>query len=575
MKINPKPFHKTYKPYTSPSVLEIDAAFHSLPKKVILTGSSLTLREIIAVARNNAQVEFTNDPEVLNRIKLSHKKMIEQVQEGIPIYGCNTGYGARASRVVTNGTPEKRIEMAREVSEGIAHIDVSVGPVFEKEVTRAAILIRLNMLMHGVSAVKIEDLEIYRQMLNNDIIPIVNQYGGIGASGDLAHNCRVLSAARQLKGTLVWDQNGEIKEANVALKKAGIPALNLDPKAGLGLVNGDNFSTALAGLLAYDTLQCLIISTVLGSLVIEVLKGTDRSFHPLLAEVRPHEGQKEVASLYRFLLKGSKLAYQEMTGHKIRPKGIKVQDSYSLRCISQYHGVNFDKIKQILRIIEINANSVSDNPLWVPQEYTTENEAPWQWVSGGNFIAMHMVEAIDGLRKIMTQMVKLNDRHLAKMVNPHENNELPANLSDKLAITHCSFKGVQIQSGMFDVYSSLLSIPVSTFFGVHEEGNQDITSHALTSGIFGIENLRLVHYSIAQTLVAVAQAVDLRGGAMNLSPHTRPFYDLIRAKTAFVEKERPLHNDIEEVYKSLKNGEVIQLARSKVFKGYESSKYFK
>src|SRR6185437_4929216 len=141
------------------------------------------------------------------------------------------------------------------------------------------------------------------------------------------------------------------------------------------------------------------------------------------------------------------------------------------RWLSHYQGVNVDKIKEILQIIQTNANGVSDNPLWVPDEFATENEKPWQWVSGGNFLAMHMAESMDSLRKIMTHIVKLNDRHLARLVNPNENNGLPANLSDKQAITQCSFKGVQIQSGMYDVYSSLLSIPVTTFFGVHEEMN--------------------------------------------------------------------------------------------------------
>src|SRR5262245_40506014 len=101
---------------------------------------------------------------------------------------------------------------------------------------------------------------------------------------------------------------------------------------------------------------------------------------------------------------------------------------------------------------------------------------------------------------------------------------LPANLSDLASVTQCAFKGVQIQAGMLDVYSSLLSMPVTTFFGTHEENNQDVTSHALTSGILALENLRLARYSIAQNLVALAQAVDLRSGPDRLSPKTRPAY---------------------------------------------------
>lgn len=550
--------------YTNLNLIEIDKTFQTPQKDISLTGVDLTIPEIIATSRANSKVHFSIEPEITERIQRGFKKMMEQVEAGVPIYGANTGYGARASRVLNEGTPEAKVKLAKKVSEGISHIDVTTGPVFEKEVTRAAMVIRINMLMQGVSAVRVEDLETYRQMLNNQITPIVNQYGGVGASGDLAHNCRVLSAARHLPGTKVWDKTGKVREAGDALDEVHIKKLLLEPKAGLGLVNGDNFSTGLAALLATDTFHMLIIANVVGAMMIEVLRGTDRSFHPLLAEMRPHKGQKEVADLYRYLLKGSKLAYQEMQGHKLRPPGIKVQDGYSLRCLSQYHGVNFEKIKSIFDVITVNANSVSDNPLWVTPEYATEDEKPWQWVSGGNFIAMHMVEAMDALRKIMTQTVKLNDRHLARLVDPNENNGLPANLSDKKAITQCAFKGVQIQSGMLDVYSSLLSIPVSTFFGVHEEGNQDITSHALTSGILGMENLRLTRYSTAQNLVAVAQAVDLRGGVEKLSPRTRAVYEFLRKKIAYVEKERPLGNDIEIVYEMIKNGELLDVIRKDV-----------
>jgi len=549
------------------TLIEIDREFSPLPESVLLTGGDLDLPGIVAVARKAVKTELTKDPEVLDRIRESYQHMMQQVEDGVPIYGCNTGYGGQAARILINGSPEDRIESARKISEGIIHVDVSVGPEFSDDVVRAAILIRINMLMGGVSAVKLDDLKIYQAILNTHLTPIVNQYGGIGASGDLAHNGRVLTAARQLKGVKVRDRKGTVKEASKALKDVGIPALELDPKAGLGLVNGDNFSTALAALLWTDTLELLLIANVAGAMMTEALRGSDRSFHPLLANVRSHAGQKEVADIYRYLLQGSTLAYQELTsGHQIRPEGIKVQDGYSLRGISQYHGVNFERMKQYMDVITINANSVSDNPLWVNPDNAFEEEEPWKWVSGGNFLAMYMVEVMDGLRKIITQTVKLNDRHLARLIDVNENNGLPANLSDKAAVTGCAFKGVQIQSGMFDVYSSLLSIPVSTFFGVHEERNQDITAHALTSGILGLDNLRLARYSTAQNLLAVCQAADLReGDADKLSPRTRPMYEFVRDRTEFVEEERPLHQDIEALYESMVSGEMNEMIRKDIF----------
>lgn len=540
------------------------------PKRIVLDGQSLTLFDVIAVSRQGSEVVFTSQKKILQKVQACYERMMDDVKKGIPIYGCNTGYGGRASHVLNHGSPKERIEIAKKISEGIIHIDVSVGPTFSPDIVRGAMAIRINMLMKGVSAIKLADLEIYRNMLNAHLTPVVNQYGGIGASGDLAHNCRVLSTARQLEGTQVWDQNMHIHSAPEALRKSGIPELKIDPKAGLGLVNGDNFSTSLAASLAYDTMNLFIIAQVVGAMVVEVLKGTDRSFHQLLSMVRPHTGQGEVARFYRYLLRGSKLAYQEMKGHQLRPPGVKVQDGYSLRGISQYHGVNYEKLLRIIQTIEINANSVSDNPLWVSPEFASSGEKPWQWVSGGNFLAMYMVDVMDEIRKICTQIVKMNDRHLMRMVTPHESNGLPANLSDKLAPTQCAFKGTQIQSGMFDVYSSLLSVPVSTFFGIHEEANQDITSHALTSGILGLENLRITRYSLAQNLVAVMQAVDLRGGGKLLSPRTQPIYEYVRSKIGYVTKERPLHYDIQKLYELLANDGILNIVRKEVLADYDN-----
>jgi len=554
--------------YVSQSIVDINKSLKTFSRNVIITGKNLTIPEILSVARNNVSVQITNDKTTLNKIKESYTHMIEQVKNGTPMYGTNSGYGAQATRVVADGTENERLHHAKKISEGIVHVDVTTGPPLDDDVVRAAMAIRVNMLMQGVSAVKLNDLETYCKMLNAGITPIVGQYGGIGASGDLAHNGRILSAARGLPGIKVRDAIGEIQEAAKALDQKGISKLVLDPKAGLGFVNGDNFSTALATLLAVDTLELLLLSDVVGAMVIETLTGTDRSFHPLLAKVRPHKGQEEVANLYLYLLNGSKYAYQELKGFKRREQGVRIQDGYSLRCISQYHGVNHEKIKRILDTITVNANSVSDNPLWVSPEYTTKGEKPWQWVGGGNFIASYMVDVLDELRKIMTQIVKLNDRHMALLVNQRESNGLPPNLSDDASITHCSFKGIQIQSGMYEVYSSLLSIPVSTFYGVHEEGNQDVTSHAITSAIFGMENLRLVRYSLAQNLLAVCQAVDLRGSPSNLSPKTKPLYDFIRSKTTYVKEERPLAQDVETIYDAIKDKSVNNIVKKHVLQTF-------
>lgn len=546
-------------------LISFDKQLAAAVGSVSLTGTSLTMPEIVAVARRHSVITFTKDKKVLQKIQTGYRHMLEQVYNGVPIYGCNTGYGARAEIVVNKGSKKERYAQAQAISESIVHTDVTVGPELSSDIVRAAMVIRINMLLNGVSAVRIEDLEIYRRMVNAGITPVVNAYGGLGASGDLAHNSRVLSAARQLDGTKVTDKTGKKFEARTLLRAKHIPALKLEPKAGLGLVNGDNFSTAAAALVVADVVSYTLISDVLGAMMVEVMKGSDRSFHPMLAQVRPHKGQKELAALYRELLHGSKLAYQEMAGHHIRDSGVKVQDAYSLRCISQAEGVNREILAAAIETIEINANSVSDNPLWVPPEYTTKGEVPWQWVSGGNFIAQHMGEVLDSMRKIITRLIKRNDRHLHRLVSPHENNGLPANLSDASAISSCTFKGMQLQSGMFEVYAMTLAQPVTTLFGIHEEANQDITVHSLTSAIMAQTNLELLRYSLAMNLIAVAQAVDLRGGPELLAPRTRPVYEFVRNEVSYVSKERPLHREIERIAQQIQHGELSAVLRSKVF----------
>ncbi len=550
---------------TYTDLVSFDRELSRATSSVTICGTTLTLAEIVAVARRLNSVVFTKDKKTLQKIQTGYLHMMEQVYNGVPIYGCNTGYGARAEVVVNKGTKKERYAQAQRISESIVHTDVTVGPELSSDIVRAAMLIRINMLLNGVSAVRVGDLDIYRRMINARVTPVVNAYGGLGASGDLAHNSRVLSAARQLAGTKVFDKNGKKFEAKKLLTDLRIPALKLEPKAGLGLVNGDNFSTAAAALVVADVASYTLISDVLGAMMVEVLKGSDRSFHPMLARVRPHSGQRELAQLYRELLRGSKLAHQEMAGHHVRDSGVKVQDAYSLRCLSQAEGVNRELLSWAISTIEINANSVSDNPLWVPPEYATKGEEPWQWVSGGNFIAQHMGEVLDSMRKIITRLIKRNDRHLHRLVSPHENNGLPANLSDKAAISSCSFKGMQLQSGMFEVYAMTLAQPVTTLFGIHEEANQDITVHSLTSAIMAQTNLELLRYSLAMNLIAVVQAVDLRGGPDLLAPRTRPVYEFVRKHVSYVSKERPLHREIEVIAEKIHRGELNTILRAKVF----------
>jgi len=517
-------------------------------KTVLLTGElDLDLPSVLSVSFGSPQVKFNLTSKRKAIIKKVLQEMNNQIESGIPIYGTTTSYGGRAGVVLNHGDEKKRLKNATRLSESIVHVDVSTGTPIPKEIVRAAILIRLNMLLTGVSAIRLETLDKLRVLLNSGITPIVGRYGSVGASGDLAQNGRVLSTLLQLPNIKVWNKNGLEVEASSALRKARIQPIKLAPKEGLALVNGDNFSSASCLFVAHSVGKLMTLNHIVDALIIQSLKGSNRNFHPFLSSVRPHPGQKFSSELLKNLLDGSKLSLQELNGHKLKNDGELVQDPYSIRCLPQFYGSDWEALLSIWETLKINVNSVSDNPLWVTPEYTLKNEKAYQWVSGGNFMAMHMSESLDSLRKIMVHIIKLNDRHLARLVHPAFNHGLPANLSDNEAISQSTFKGLQTQMGMYETYSSLLVTPASTAFGTHEEYNQDITSHAPSSSILAWELLEVAKYAVATNLIAACQAIDLRGGEKLLSPKTRPIYNWLRKKVPYIKKEQPLGGYLEKV----------------------------
>ena len=527
-------------------------------KIVYLSGDrNLKISEIVRVAKNDTKVAFRIPKSHREKFKLLRKHIIKQVKSGVPIYGTTTSYGGRASVVLNKGNEIKRLVNATRLSDAIIHVDVSTGPPIPKEVVRGGMLIRINMLLSGHSGIRFKNLHALKELLNQNITPIVGRYGTIGASGDLAPNGRVLSCLLHNDSAYVWDKDGIKRHAKDALKVAGIEPITLLPKEGLALVNGDNFSTSAGILILHELLSLMLINTIAASLNIEALKGSTRNFHPLLSNLRPHPGQELEARLLRIMLTGSKLALQELKGFKLRESGKSVQDPYSIRCLPQYYGPDWEAVLEIWNTLQLNANSVSDNPLWTTPETTVKGEKPYQWVSGGNFLAMHVAESVDRMRKIMVHIVKQNDRHIARLVHPDFNNGLPANLSDKSALSQSAFKGLQTQMGMYEVYSMLLANPVTTMFGIHEEFNQDITSHSFTSAILAWELLQITRLAMATDLICACQAVDLRGGPSLLSPKTRPFYDWVRREVPYIIKEQPLGECVEIIAKNITDDHMV------------------
>jgi histidine ammonia-lyase len=245
---------------------------------------------------------------------------------------------------------------------------VGVGDSFSTEEVRAAMFLRANALAKGMSGVRPEVVTSLLALLNEGITPVVPKKGSVGASGDLAplaHISLVLigRGMARCKGS-----GAESVSGGEALRRAGIPPLELDAKEGLALTNGTQMTAGVLALAVEEGCSLAKAADVIASLSGQALSVIDSAYDPMIVEVRPHDGATESAANMRALLEGSKLA--------TKPGEVRVQDPYSLRCIPQVHGAVRQCLDHVKSVVEVESGSATDNPLVFPDGRV---------VSGGNF----------------------------------------------------------------------------------------------------------------------------------------------------------------------------------------------
>jgi histidine ammonia-lyase len=280
------------------------------------------------------------------------------------------------------------------------------------EVVRAMLLLRANALAIGLSGVRPQVVELLIGMLNGEVHPVVPSRGSVGASGDLAPLAH-LALAVIGEGEARLDDAGPGPSAQ-ALERARLEPLQLEAKEGLALLNGTQLMAALAALALHDARQLAVSADAIGAMSVEAMEGTAAAFAEELVAARPHPGQVAVAAHLRELLAGSQIgASHASSGHK-------VQDAYSLRCMPQVHGAVRDALDQLERVLAVEMNAATDNPLVFPSG---------EVISGGNFHGEPLALAIDYAKAAITELASISERRTARLVDAHLSG-LPAFLSD-------------------------------------------------------------------------------------------------------------------------------------------------
>ena len=487
--------------------------------RVFINGNNLTIEDVVNVCRNNYEVIITE--EAIINVKKSRELVDKLVDEGKISYGITTGFG-RFSDVAISREDSKLLQENLIISHSCG-----VGNPLSEDTVRAIMLLRVNNLAKGYSGIRLETLQTLVDMINKGVHPIIPEKGSLGASGDLAPlSHMVLTMIGE--GEAIY--KGERMPSKWAMEKSGISIMDsLSSKEGLALINGTQVMTAIGLLATYDAMNLLKTADIAYCLTMEALNGITCAMDERVHKVRPHQGQINTAKNILDILKGS-----EMTS---KQGEIRVQDAYSLRCTPQIHGASKDAIEYVMNKINIEINSVTDNPII----FANEEEI----ISGGNFHGQPIALSFDFLGIALSEIANISERRLEKLVNPALNHGLPAflvnhgGLNSGFMIVQYSAASLVSENKVLAHPASVDSIPSSA----NQEDHVSMGTIAARKARDIMENARKV---IAMEILSATQAIDLRG-KKSLGIGTEAAYSVVREHTSFVDKDRIMYIDINTI----------------------------
>lgn len=495
-----------------------------------IDGSNLTIENVVAVARFGAKVKIKESQKTV--IFTSREYIENALKSGIAVYGINTGFGKFENVAIS----EEELEL---LQKNLIYSDAcGVGEPFDREVVRAMMLLRANAICKGFSGVLIETIECLLNMLNKGVHPIVRSKGSVGSSGDL---CPLAHMVLPMIGEGEAEYQGKIMSGKEAMEAAGIKTVTLKAKEGLALINGTQAMMGNAVLAVYDTEQLLKQADIVASLTVDALGGIIDAFDERIHLVRPHKGQIDSAENIRSLLKNS----ERIT----RQAEKRMQDSYTLRCTPQVHGASRIAFDYVKKTIEIEINSVTDNPLI----FSGENGA---CISGGNFHGQPIAIAMDTLGILVSEIANISERRIEKMVNPALSHGLPAFLIKNGGIND-GFMIPQYVAAALVSENKVLAHPASVD-SIPTSANQE--DH-VSMGTIGARKARTIvdhaQHVVSIEYLCAAQAIDL-GENKKLGLGTKVAYETIREKVSYIENDVIFYPLMDLAFNIVKSGKLLE-----------------
>ncbi len=449
------------------------------------------------------------------------------------VYGLTTGVGALKNTRIAAGDSR---QLQRNLL--MSHA-VGVGPPLPRELVRAGILVRVNQFCQGSSGVSPVVAERLVDLLNHDICPWVPEKGSLGASGDLAPSAHVglvlIGEGEVLSG-------GERKPGGAALRSAGLDPIEPGPKDALSILNGTHFMAGAASLLLEDARRLLLTADLVAALSVEALRGSRTAFDPRIHALRPHPGQVASAARIFALTEGSGIA----ESHRVDNR---VQDAYSLRCAAQVHGACADAIDYLRRVLDVELNAGTDNPLVLSADDVV--------VSGGNFHGEPLAIALDTAGIALSELGSISERRLFRMLTSFLS-ELPPFLTRHSGLDS-GYMLLQYTAAALATDNQLLATPASVHSLPTSADQEDHNS----MGWHSAQRARQVSVNVESILaleaLGAAQGIDLLS-PLEPARLTGEARAAIRELVPMLDHDRALYPEIESIVSLIRSGRLAAIA---------------
>ncbi len=483
---------------------------YDLIEKILNSGAKLVLSE-----EGRARIQHCRD--FLDR-------KTEDTKE--PIYGVTTGFGSLCNKHISPN------ELSTLQENLVKSHSCSVGTPVDPVIVKLMLLLKAHALSMGFSGVQVETVERILDFYNHDVIPVVNDRGSLGASGDLAPLANLFLPL--IGEGEVFFQGRRIKSEDM-LAQCGWRPIKLKSKEGLALLNGTQFMSANGIKALIDGWHVVNCFDLFGAMSLEAYDGRIEPFLDCIQQVRPHPGQIETGRIFRKLLKGSEL----ISRHKEH-----VQDPYSFRCIPQVHGAVKDAMIHVTNVLHIEINSVTDNPTVFPDDDLV--------VSGGNFHGEPLALAFDYMGVALHELGNISERRVAQLILGQRG--LPEFLVAHPGL-NSGFMIPQYAAASMVSQNKMYAWPASCDSIVSSNGQEDLVSmgaNAATKLHKIIDNL---HYIAAIELMNAAQGIDFRRPGKS-SPYIEKVMEAYRKEVPFVEEDVVMEDYIARTMRFLEHFEV-------------------